>query len=127
LSVFQHDGVAVFKLSESSPLPPALSTKDLPGGRTQISNVRRICKINRHPVERDDASAPESNSDTDDCLNWNRDLDNPNDSEDDCTAGDESDIGPNNGIEDPQSPEQQGVSAVPLVLGIVLPTWKSTR
>ena len=28
----QHDGAAAFKLSERSPLPPALSAKDLPGG-----------------------------------------------------------------------------------------------
>jgi len=28
------DGVAAFKLSEKSPVPPALSAKDLPGGRT---------------------------------------------------------------------------------------------
>jgi len=40
-SLFQHDGVAAFKLSERSPLPPALTAKDLPGGRTQILNVRR--------------------------------------------------------------------------------------
>jgi hypothetical protein len=39
-SLFQHDGAAAFKLSERSPLPPALSAKDLPGGRTQILNVR---------------------------------------------------------------------------------------
>jgi len=30
-SLFQHDGAAAFKLSERSPLPPALSAKDLPG------------------------------------------------------------------------------------------------
>jgi len=35
-SLFQHDGVAEFKLSERSPLPPVLSAKDLPEGRTQI-------------------------------------------------------------------------------------------
>jgi hypothetical protein len=35
-SLFEHEGAAVFKLSERSPLPPALSAKDLPGGRTQI-------------------------------------------------------------------------------------------
>jgi hypothetical protein len=29
---FQHDGAAAFKLSERSPLPPALSAKDIPGG-----------------------------------------------------------------------------------------------
>jgi hypothetical protein len=39
-SLFQHDGAAAFKLSERPPLPPALSAKDLPGGRTQILNVR---------------------------------------------------------------------------------------
>jgi len=33
-SLFQHHGAAAFKLSERSPLPPALSAKDLPGGRT---------------------------------------------------------------------------------------------
>jgi len=31
-SLFQHDGVAAFKLSERSPLPPPLSAKDLPEG-----------------------------------------------------------------------------------------------
>jgi hypothetical protein len=36
LSLFQHDGAVAFKLSERSPLPPALPAKDLPGGRTQI-------------------------------------------------------------------------------------------
>jgi len=80
-SLFQHDGAAAFKLSKRSPLPPALSAKDLPGGRTQILNVRRIRRINCHPVESDEDSAPESISDTADWLNWNGDLDNPNDSE----------------------------------------------
>jgi hypothetical protein len=69
--LFQHDGVAAFKLSERSPLLPGLSAKDLPGGRTQILNVRRIRRINRHPVESDEDSAPESISDTEDWLNWN--------------------------------------------------------
>jgi len=64
--LFQHDGATAFKLSERSPLPPALSAKDLPGGRTQILNVRRIWRINRHPVESDKDSAPESISDTGD-------------------------------------------------------------
>jgi hypothetical protein len=30
-SNFHHDGAAAFKLSEESPVPPALSAKDLPG------------------------------------------------------------------------------------------------
>jgi len=41
-SHFHHEGAAAFKSSEKSPVPPALSAKDLPGGRTQVLNVRRI-------------------------------------------------------------------------------------
>jgi len=54
-------------------------------------------------------------------------LDNPNDSEDDCAADDEFDIGPNKGIEDPECPEQQDVSAAPNVPRLVRPTRKSKR
>jgi len=126
-SVFHHDGAAAFKLSERSPLPPASSAKDLPGERTQIVNVRQIRRINRHPVESDKDSAPESISDTEDWLNWNGNLDNPNDSEEDCAAADESDIEHNNGIEDQKCPEQQDVSAVPNVPELVRPTRKSKR
>jgi len=38
-SNFQHDGAAVFKLSERSHLPPALSAQNFPGGQTQVLNV----------------------------------------------------------------------------------------
>jgi hypothetical protein len=114
-------------LSERSPLPSALSAKDLPGGRTQILNVRRIRRFNRHPVESDEVSAPESISDTDDWLHWNGDLDNPMDREENCAADDESDIAHNSGIEDPECPEQQDVSATPNVAGLVQPTQKSKR
>jgi len=91
-SLFQHDGAAAFKWSERSPLPLALSAKDLPGGLTEILNVRRIPRINCHPVESDQDSAPESTSDTADWLNWNGDLDDTNHSEEDCAADDDSDI-----------------------------------
>jgi len=126
-SLFQHNGAAAFKLSERSALPPALSAMDLPGWRTQILNVRRIRRINHHPVESDEDSAPESISDTNDWVNWNGDLDNPNDSEEDCAVDNESDIEPNTGIEDPEYPEQQDVSATPNVPRLVRPTWKSKR
>jgi len=124
-SLFQPDGAAAFKLSERSPLPPPLSAKDLPGGRTQSLDVRRIRRINRHPVESDEDSAPESISDTEDWLNWNGDLDNPNDSEDDCAADVESDMDQDNTIEDRESPEQRDVSAAPNVPGLIRPTRKS--
>jgi len=57
-SLFQYDGAAASTLSERSPLPPALSAKNLPGGRSQILNFRQILRINRHPVESDEDSAP---------------------------------------------------------------------
>jgi hypothetical protein len=126
-SLFQHDGAAAFVLSERSPLPPALSAKDLPGGRTQILNIRRIRRINRHLVESDEDSAPESISETEDWLNWNGDLDNPNDREEDCAADDDSDIEHNKCIEDLECPEQQDVRAAPNVPGLVRPTRKSKR
>jgi hypothetical protein len=126
-SLFQHDSAAAFTLSERSPSPPALSAKDLPGGRTQILNVRQIQRINRHPVESDKDSAPESILDTEDWINWNGDLDNATDSEEDCAAADESDIEHNNGIEDPEWPEQQDVSTALHELRLVRPTRNSER
>jgi hypothetical protein len=126
-SLFQHDGAAAFKLSERSPLPPPLSSKDHTGGRTQIMNLRQIWRINCHRVESHEDSAPESISDTEDWLNWNGDLDNPNDSEDDCSANVAPDMDQDNSIEDLESPEQQDVSATPNVPGLIRPIWKSKR
>jgi len=63
-SNYRHDGVAAFSLSEWSLLPPALSAKDLPEGRTQVLNVGQIRRIDRHPAGRDEHSAPESIPDT---------------------------------------------------------------
>jgi hypothetical protein len=79
-SFFEHDGVAAFKLSERSPLPPAVSVMYLPGGQAQILNIHRIRSISRHPVESDADHPPETISDTKDWVNWNGNLDNPNDS-----------------------------------------------
>jgi len=118
-SPFQHDCAAAFKLPKSSPLPAALSTKDLPGGQTQILNVRRIWGINGHPVSTDEDSAPESISDTNDWPNWNDDLDNPIDSEEDCAKDDDSVIKQNNVNEDPECPEQQDVNSAPNVPRLV--------
>jgi len=90
-------------------------------------HVHWIQRINRHPVESDEDSAPESVSDTEDWLNWSRDLDDPNDREDDSTADVESDIEQDNVIEDPECPEQRDVSATPHVPRLILPTQKSKR
>jgi len=126
-SIFQHDGAAAFKLSERSPFPPALSAKQLAGGRTQVLNVRRIQRIDCHPAESDDDSAPESVSDTENWLNWNGDLDNPNESKDDCDADTELDVELENCFEDPECPEQRDVCATPNIPGLIRPIGRSKK
>jgi len=125
-SLFQHHGAAAFELSERSPLPPALCAKDLPGGRTHRLDVCWIRRINRLPVKRDEDSATDSILDTEYCLHWDGDLDNSNDSEDDCGADVESDIEQDNAIEDPECPEQRDGRATPNVPGLSRPLrkWK---
>ena len=108
-------------------MPQALSGKDLPGGQPQILNVRHIRRITHHPVESDEDSAPESISDTEDWLNWNGDLDNPNESQEDCTVDDDSDIEQHNCIQGPECPEQQDVSGAQNVPGMFPPTRNSNR
>jgi len=102
-----------------------LCAKDLPGERTQVLNVRRILTINRHPVESDEVSAAESISDTEDLLHWIGDLDDPNDSDNDCAADIESDIEQDKSIEDPECPEQRDVRTAPNVLALNRSTRKS--
>jgi len=121
LSLIQHDGAAAFELSERSLLPPALSAKDIPGGPTQFINVRHIRRINCPPVECEDDSAPESISDPDVWRNWNADLDNRNDSKDDCAVDNDSDMDHNNCIENLENLKQQDVRAGPHVPGFVRP------
>jgi len=90
-------------------------------------NVGRIRQIKCHPVTIDDDSAPDSITDTEDCLNWNGDLDHPNDSEDDSTAVFEFNIEQDNIIEDLWCPELWDVSAAPNVSGLIRPTQKLQR
>jgi len=52
-SLVWHGGAAAFTFPERSLLPAPLSAKELPGGQTQILNVRQIRIINCHPVESD--------------------------------------------------------------------------
>jgi hypothetical protein len=72
--------VAVFNYSERLPLPPTFSTESLPGEQTEVFNIREIKSINRRPVESDGDCAPATILATNNWLNWNWDLDNPNDS-----------------------------------------------
>jgi len=121
-SNFQYDCAAALKLSERSPVPPALSANDLHGGRTQVLNIRRIKRIDRHPAETDVDNTPESVSDTENWLDWNGDLDNPNDSEDNWEADNESKMELNNGVRDSEPQEQRDVSSAPNVPVLISPT-----
>jgi len=78
-------------------------------------------------IPSDEDSAPESILDTEDWINWNGDLDNPNDGKDDCMADVESELEQDNSIGDPECPEQQDVSTAPNVSGLIQPTEKSKR
>jgi len=79
----EHDGAAAFQLSERTPLHPAFSPKALPGGRTPVLTIRRFRGIDCHSSESDQDSAAESISDTENWLNRNGPLDDPNESEED--------------------------------------------
>jgi len=62
-----------------------------------------------------------------DRLNWYRDLDDPNDSEDDWGVHIASGMEQDNSIDDPDCPEQRDLSAAPNVPGLIRPTRKSKR
>jgi hypothetical protein len=68
-SNFQPDGVAPFKLSERSPVSPALFATNLPEAPTQVLNIHRITLIDHHPVEHDEDRATEYISVTKNWLN----------------------------------------------------------
>jgi hypothetical protein len=126
-SMFHQDGAAALKLSQKSPVPPALSAKDLPGGQTKVLNVRRIKRIDSHPAESDEDSSPESISDTENWLNWNGDLDNPNNNEDDRETDNESYMVLDNGCDNSETPEVRNVIAARTVPGLIRPIRQSKK
>jgi len=126
-SLFQPDGAAAFKLLEKLPVPLALSAKDLPGGQTQVLNVRQIKRIDHHPAGCDVDCLPECISDTENWNNLNGDLDNPNNSEDDWEADNESDMELDHGSENLETPEQWNVRAAPNVPRLIRPIRRSKK
>jgi hypothetical protein len=126
-SNLDHDGAAAFKLSEKSLVPPALFAMDLQGGRTQVLNVRLIKRVDPHPAESVEDGSPESISDTENWLNWNGDLDNPNNSEDDWEADNKSDTELDNGSEVSETLAVRNVSADPNVPGLIRPVRQSKK
>jgi len=93
----------------------------------QVLNDGQIKKIDRHPAKDDEDRSPESISDTKNWLNWNWDLDNPNDCEDDWEAEDDSDMQLDNSSEDSETPVQQNASAAPNLPGLFRSTQRSRK
>jgi hypothetical protein len=58
-------------------------------------------------------------------LEWN--LNNSNDSKDNCKADVETDMELDNGMEDLENKERQNVSAVPNIPGLILASQKSKK
>jgi hypothetical protein len=63
-------------------------------------NVRQIRRIDHHPVQSAEVISPEWISDTNNWLDLNGDLDNPNAGRDDWNADNKSDIQLDNTIKD---------------------------
>jgi hypothetical protein len=90
-SSFKHDGVAAFKASERTcGLPASLPQTELPDGRTQILNVRRIRRINRSALESDQESTSDMDTDSEDWLNWDGDVDDLTNDESEHSAAETS-------------------------------------
>lgn len=123
-SSFQHDGAPVYKLSERSPLLPALSAQDLTEGQIQGWNVCRINRIDAPPVECDVVSTSESILDPTNSLHWNGNIDNLNQGEHNLPKDDEFNIEEDNAIENPESPEQRVISATQNVPRLIWPKHK---
>jgi len=63
-SNFQHDSAAACAMVKRSLLPPALTLKDLTGGRTELSKRHWINTIDGHPAESDRETALQTISTT---------------------------------------------------------------
>jgi len=75
-------------------------------------------------VESNENSVSGSISHTENWLNWNGDLDNPNDSKDNCKVDVESDMELDNGMENQENPEQRDATATPNIPSLIWHTQK---
>jgi hypothetical protein len=58
-------------------LPPAFSSKVIPGGQMQVLNMQQITWISHRPPKIDDGNAPASILDCKNCLHVNGNLGSP--------------------------------------------------
>jgi hypothetical protein len=71
--------------------------------------------------------SPESISDTENRINWNGDVDNPDDSEDNWEADNESEMELDNGSNYSDTLEQRNVSATSNVPGLIQLIWQGKK
>jgi len=90
-------------------------------------NVHQIRRIDHHPAENVEDGTPQSISDTEYSLDWNGDLDDPNEGEDDCEADYQCYEELGNAIKVSECPEHWVVSAAPNVPRLIPPTWRSIK
>ena len=83
-------------------MPLAESAKNILGAWTDVLNDHQMNRINCHRADCNEDSVPESNSNTDNWLNWNGDCDNPTVSKDNWEVHNESAVELGNGTEDPE-------------------------
>jgi len=124
---FQPDGAVAFEMSESSPVPPALSAKDLPGAQTWDLHVHQIEIIDHHWAEHDEDCRLGSISDSKNCPNWNDDYDNSNASKDHWEAHYKSNLELDNVIKAPEILEYTDVSVASNFAAFTWPTRRSMK
>jgi hypothetical protein len=120
-SLLQHDGEASSQLLEYSPVPPALSAPDQPGGCTRRLKAGRFKEINCHGVKSYEDCLAEIDLDTGSWLEWNGDSDNPTDSKDDWVANNTSDMELYTGWEVSETQGTRNLCAAPLVPTLISP------
>jgi len=126
-SHIQHDGVAGFKLSERSPLPPILNAMEFRVRQTEVFNIYQIIWIDCRLAKSDKDSANECISGTENWLDWTGDLPDPYLSVDDGEAHHAPCIEHHSAIEIAESPEPWNVSAALDASGFIWPTRRSTK
>jgi hypothetical protein len=102
-------------------LPPALSTKDLSGGRTKVLNFSQNNTFDRHPAKGCQDGVPEYSTNTGNLLYQDGDFKNPMENEDDWEADNGSDMELENGIMNLAGPGQWNLYATPNFSGLIQP------
>lgn len=118
-SSFHHDGSQAFITSGQRSLPPALSKDDLLDGENKVLYIKPVHRLNRNI---DEDSASEIDTDREDWLNWDGDIDEESEmagGEDSSDSGSDSEITLDRSFDE--------AAAAPIISGLIRPVRKSVR